>query len=36
VLHNYNIEDQEQFDLIKRLDLFLLGLQEARPGYDES
>ena len=36
VLHNYNIEDQQQFDLIKRLELFLLGLQEARPGYDES
>jgi hypothetical protein len=36
ILHNYNIEDQEQFNLIKRLELFLLGLQEARPGYDES
>jgi len=36
VLHNYPIEDQEQFDLIKRLELLLLGLRETRPGYDDS
>lgn len=36
ILNNYGIEEQEQFDLIKCLELFLLGLQEARPGYDKS
>jgi len=36
VLYKYDIEDQQQFELIKRLEFFLLSLQEARPGYDES
>jgi hypothetical protein len=36
VLHNYAINDQKSFDFFKRLEAFLMRLQSADPGYDES
>jgi hypothetical protein len=36
VLHNYSINDQNVFDFFKRLELLLISLQSAKPGYDES
>jgi len=36
VLHNYSIEDQDDFDFFKRLELLLMRLQANGAGYDES
>ncbi len=36
ILHNYNIDNQDLFDLLKRLEIALLSLQATKPGYDES
>jgi hypothetical protein len=35
-LHNYSVEDQEDFDFFKRLELLLTSLQANGSGYDES
>lgn len=36
LLHNYSIEDQETFDVFKRLELLLMQLRAYGPGYDEA
>lgn len=36
VLNNYSLEDQESFDLFKRLELILMALRVNGPGYEES
>lgn len=36
VLHNYSLNDERLFDFFKRLELMLLSLRRAKPGYDES
>ncbi len=36
ILDNYGFEDQQVFDFLKRLEMFLMRMEVQKPGYDES
>jgi hypothetical protein len=36
ILDNYGFEDQQVFDYLKRLEMFLMRMEVQKPGYDES